>query len=65
MMDEILTVEEIAKYLKVKPVTIYKLCKEGKIPASKIGIFWRIKKDLFIKWMDEEAYPLLTIEVKK
>ena len=52
MQDEILTVKETAEYLRVKPITIYKLCKEGKIPACKIGFLWRIKKSEIEKWID-------------
>ena len=33
---EMMTVKEVAEYLKMKPVTIYKLAKEGRIPAFKV-----------------------------
>lgn len=52
---EILTVKEVAKYLKMKPVTIYKLSKEGKIPAFRVASYWRFKKDLIDKWLIEES----------
>jgi excisionase family DNA binding protein len=50
---EIMTVKEVAKYLKMKPVTIYKLSKEGKIPVFRVASFWRFKKDLIDKWLIE------------
>ena len=34
-MDEIMTIEEVAKYLKLKPQTIYTWAQNGKIPAAK------------------------------
>ena len=52
---EIMTVKEVAKYLKMKPVTIYKLSKQGKIPAFRVASFWRFKKDLIDKWLIEES----------
>lgn len=42
--DDIMTVSEVATYLKISEVTTYKLVQEGKIPAFKIGRSWRIKR---------------------
>lgn len=52
---EMLTVKEVAEYLKMKPVTIYKLAKEGRIPAFKVASFWRFKRDLIEKWAVDES----------
>jgi excisionase family DNA binding protein len=52
---EIMTVKEVAVFLKMKPVTIYKLAKEGRIPAFRVASFWRFKKDLIDKWLNEES----------
>lgn len=57
---EIMTVKEVASYLKMKPVTIYKLAKEGKIPAFRVASFWRFKKDLIDKWLSDESRKNLT-----
>ncbi|MCX8093988.1 MAG: helix-turn-helix domain-containing protein [Candidatus Goldbacteria bacterium] len=54
-LSEIMTVKELASYLKMKPVTIYKLAKQGKIPAFRVASFWRFKKDLIDKWLNEET----------
>jgi excisionase family DNA binding protein len=52
-MDEILTLEEFAKIMKVSKITIYRMIKSGQIPAVKFGKSWRINqtiiKDLFNK----------------
>jgi excisionase family DNA binding protein len=45
MEDQIMTVTEVAEYLKISEVTTYKLVQEGKIPAFKIGRHWRVKKN--------------------
>jgi|YelNatPaOPRAMG01_1025707.scaffolds.fasta_scaffold142578_1 excisionase family DNA binding protein len=52
---DILTVKELAAYLKMKPVTIYKLSKQGKIPAFRVASSWRYKKELIDKWLAEES----------
>jgi len=44
---DVLTVEEVAKLLKLSKITIYRFIKTGEIPAYKIGASWRInRKDL-------------------
>lgn len=52
-MEEILTLEEVAKYLKVKPQTIYNWAQNGKIPAAKIGKEWRFRKSVIDKWFNQ------------
>lgn len=42
--DEIMTVSEVAEYLKISEVTTYKFVQEGKIPGFKIGRHWRVKR---------------------
>jgi excisionase family DNA binding protein len=50
-MDQILTVKELAKYLKLTEVTIYKYVKEGNIPAHRLGSRWRFDKDKIDEWL--------------
>ena len=52
-MDEIMTIEEVAKYLKLKPQTIYTWSQNGKIPAVKLGKEWRFRKSVIDKWFDQ------------
>lgn len=51
-MDEIMTIEEVAKYLKLRPQTIYTWAQNGKIPAAKLGKEWRFKKTVIDKWFN-------------
>ena len=44
-MGNILTTKELAAYLKLTEVTIYKYANEGKIPGFKIGSRWRFDKE--------------------
>jgi excisionase family DNA binding protein len=53
---QVMTVKEIAEYLGVHPMTIYKYVQEGKIPAFKIGASWRIRRESIKKWMDENEH---------
>ncbi|MCK5450749.1 MAG: helix-turn-helix domain-containing protein [Candidatus Omnitrophica bacterium] len=54
MSNAVLTVSEVADYLKMKIVTIYKHAQEGKIPAFKVGSKWRFKKDTIDKWIEKQ-----------
>lgn len=44
-MGKLITAKELAKYLQLTEVTIYKYASEGKIPGMKIGSRWRFEKD--------------------
>jgi excisionase family DNA binding protein len=51
---EILTLEEVAHYLRLKPQTIYKWAQERRIPAVKLGKEWRFRKTVLDRWLDEQ-----------
>ena len=56
-MDEnILTIKETARYLKMSVSTVYKLILEKNLPATKVANKWRIKKSKLDKWIDEREY---------
>ena len=44
MEDDILTIEEVANYLRVSERTVYDWAQKGEIPSGKIGTVWRFKK---------------------
>jgi excisionase family DNA binding protein len=50
--DEMMTIEQVAKYLKLKPQTVYKWAQEGRIPGAKIGKEWRFRKRILDEWID-------------
>ena len=52
-MDDIMTLEQVAKYLKLKPQTIYTWAQNGKIPAAKIGKEWRFRRVIIDKWFNQ------------
>ncbi len=53
MEDDILTIEEVAKYLRVSERTVYDWAQKGEIPAGKIGTVWRFKRSEIEKWVNE------------
>lgn len=57
MADEILTIEEVASYLRVSERTVYDWAQKGEIPAGKIGTVWRFKKSDIENWVNERLSP--------
>ncbi len=51
--DTVLTIDELARYLKVSKSTLYKLCQEGQVPGRKIGRHWRFSKLLIDDWLKQ------------
>lgn len=49
--DEVLTLEELAEYLKLSKSTVYKLVGEDKIPGQKIGKRWRFSRAAIDEWL--------------
>jgi excisionase family DNA binding protein len=43
--SELMTAQEAADYFRVSRVTVWRWCKEGRIPAFRIGRSWRIRRD--------------------
>lgn len=54
MTDKWLTIDEIAQYLQVSTVKLYKLCQKGKLPASKVGGQWRFDLKEIDTWVRQQ-----------
>jgi PTS system nitrogen regulatory IIA component len=52
MANEIMTLEEVAKYLRVSERTVYDWAQKGEIPAGKLGTAWRFRKKDIERWVD-------------
>ena len=50
---DVLTIDELAAYLKIPRSTLYKLVREGRIPSQKIGRHWRFYKGAIDQWLAE------------
>lgn len=47
---EIMTLDEVAQYLRVHPSTIYRMLKHHQIPAFRMGADWRFVREAVDKW---------------
>lgn len=52
--ENVFTVQELAKYLRMKPLTIYKHALNGRLPGFKVGSHWRFKKLSIDKWIENQ-----------
>jgi excisionase family DNA binding protein len=53
---DIMTLEEVAKFLKLQPQTVYKWAQEGQIPGAKLGKEWRFRKSVLDEWIDSAIH---------
>ncbi|NNG43527.1 helix-turn-helix domain-containing protein [Pseudoalteromonas sp. NEC-BIFX-2020_002] len=54
MADEILTIQDVAIYLKLNEKTAYRLVNEGKLPGFKVGGSWRFKESDLNTWIENQ-----------
>lgn len=54
MTEEILTAEEVCKYLKIPRSSLYLLARNKKIPAFRVGRHWRFRKEKIIGWFEDQ-----------
>jgi len=54
MLDDILTMHELADYLKLNEKTAYRLVAQGEIPGFKVGGSWRVRRGNIIEWIKEQ-----------
>ncbi len=55
MIDQLMTIEEVAQYMRVSRFTIYRLAKSRFIPATKIGRQWRFQKEEIDRWVRDQS----------
>jgi excisionase family DNA binding protein len=51
----LMTVKDVATYLAVTERTVYRLVKDHKLPAYKVGGQWRFKADMIESWMQKDG----------
>jgi excisionase family DNA binding protein len=54
-LDPIMTIDEVAEYLDLHPLTVRRLARDGEIPAFKVGRQWRVKRAILERWLAEES----------
>ncbi|MBW2702429.1 MAG: helix-turn-helix domain-containing protein [Deltaproteobacteria bacterium] len=52
MSEDILTIRDVAEYLKVTEKTVYGLSQKGKIPGFKVGGQWRFRREDLDAWIE-------------
>ena len=53
MQENLLTTEQVARYLKVDKFTVYRLVAQRKLPAFKVGNQWRFKREMIDAWLSK------------
>ncbi len=54
--EQIMTLRQVAHYLGLHIMTVYKLTREGRMPAAKIGGQWRFKRDVLDQWLEAQMH---------
>jgi two-component system response regulator (stage 0 sporulation protein F) len=54
-IKDYLTITEVSTYLKLPEETVYKYARSGKIPASKVGRYWRFERNQIDRWVDQNS----------
>jgi len=54
MSKEIMTIDDVSKYLSLKTGTIYKFLEKGVLPGFKVGATWRFRKSTIDAWIAEQ-----------
>ena len=55
MLADIMTIREVADYLKLTEKTAYRPVAEGKIPGFKVGGSWRFRRSEIEQWIDAQS----------
>ncbi len=59
-VTELMTLEEVASYLRVTKKTIYRLLQRRNIPATKVGRQWRFEKGAIDDWLRQSSVEKVT-----
>jgi PTS system nitrogen regulatory IIA component len=65
MSNHVLKIREVAQYLSVSESTIYKMVKQGEIPAVRIGKSWLFLQPVIDKWLEEAMSKNVSQEIDK
>src|SRR5574341_1531272 len=60
----IMTVHEVAEYLRVSEAKVYRLAKERRLPVVRIGKTWRFRKDLLDDWLSKSMESSMRADLK-
>ena len=63
--DDVMTIDELAAYLKLSKSTLYQFARAGKVPGVKIGEQWRFQKSAIDEWMRSKTTPKANGKAKR
>src|SRR5919107_2457385 len=55
--EELLSADDVAQYLELEPVTIYRWCRDGRLPCMKLGKVWRIRRGALEAFLRQAEQP--------
>jgi len=47
----VMTITEVAEYLRIPRASVYKLAQQGRIPCQKVGRHWRFRREAVDEWL--------------
>ena len=50
---EVMTIEDVADYLRVPRSSVYKLAQSGELPGRKVGKHWRFHRKTMERWLSD------------
>lgn len=53
----VMTVDEVAAYLRIPRASVYKLAQKGRIPGQKVGRHWRFRRETIDEWLAKAPNP--------
>ena len=59
---QVMTIDEVAEYLRIPRSSLYKLAQGGKIPCQKVGRHWRFRREALEKWLEAGSTSHVTWE---
>jgi excisionase family DNA binding protein len=68
-MDEqqppVMTIDEVAAYLRIPRGSVYKLAQRGGIPCQKVGRHWRFRREALDRWLERNEQSSVPGEVPR
>ena len=55
MAEKLMTIKEVADYLRVSRTRLYQLARAGEVPAKRVGHLWRFDKAEIDSWLGQGA----------
>jgi excisionase family DNA binding protein len=55
--EELLSADDVARYLELEPVTIYRWCRDRRLPCLKLGKVWRIRRSALDAFLRQAERP--------